>query len=141
MNDTLIKKIEWNDSYLLGIQEIDLQHKKLIHIANELYDIATSADENYRVLMPKIIKKLSDYTEYHFTAEENFMKRYGYSGWETHKAAHDGFVNEIHGQIIKLSSGTKKDFLEFYHYIANWILVHIAKADRVWAAYVKTKIS
>jgi hemerythrin family protein len=140
MNNTLIKKIDWDDSYLLGIQEIDLQHKKLILIANELYDIATRDDQNYKILMPKVIKKLSDYTEYHFTAEENFMKRYGYAGSENHKAQHDGFVKEIRNQITKLSSGTKKDFLEFYNYISRWILEHIAKSDQVWAAYVKTKI-
>ena len=51
MNDTLIKKIDWDDSYLLGIQEIDLQHKKLILIANELYDIATRDDQNYKILI------------------------------------------------------------------------------------------
>jgi len=34
-----IKKIEWNDEYLLGVPEIDKQHKKLIAIANELYDV------------------------------------------------------------------------------------------------------
>jgi len=36
-----IAKIEWNDSYLLGVPEIDQQHKQLIAIANELYDVAT----------------------------------------------------------------------------------------------------
>ena len=32
----MVEKIEWSDSYLLGIPEIDNQHKKLIQIANEL---------------------------------------------------------------------------------------------------------
>lgn len=36
-----IAKIEWNASYLLGVPEIDQQHKQLIAIANELYDVAT----------------------------------------------------------------------------------------------------
>ena len=31
-------KFEWNDSYLLFITEIDNQHKKLLSIANELYE-------------------------------------------------------------------------------------------------------
>ena len=38
-------KIEWNDEYLLGILEIDNQHKKLVAIANELYDITTGNSE------------------------------------------------------------------------------------------------
>lgn len=43
-----IKKIEWSDSYLIGVQEIDLQHKKLISIANELYDVVAGEEENYK---------------------------------------------------------------------------------------------
>lgn len=31
-----IAKIEWNASYLLGVPEIDQQHKQRISIANEL---------------------------------------------------------------------------------------------------------
>lgn len=33
----MLEKIEWSDSYLLGIPEIDNQHKKLLKIANDLY--------------------------------------------------------------------------------------------------------
>ena len=44
-------KIEWNDEYLLGILEIDNQHKKLVSIANELYDTTTGSQENYKLEM------------------------------------------------------------------------------------------
>lgn len=50
-------KFEWNEIYELGIQEIDLQHKKLISISNELYDIATKGDVNLKITMSKILKK------------------------------------------------------------------------------------
>ncbi|NLK46737.1 MAG: hemerythrin family protein [Treponema sp.] len=135
----MIERIEWDDSYLLDVQEIDLQHKKLILIANELYDVAVGDDSSYKVLMPKIIKKLSDYTVYHFSAEEAFMKRYGYADWNIHKIAHDNFVNEITSQIKKLITGSKDDVLNFYKYIVNWILTHIAKTDKIWASFVKGK--
>ena len=36
-----IAKIEWNDSHLLSVPEIDQQHKQRIAISNELYDVAT----------------------------------------------------------------------------------------------------
>ena len=59
-------KIEWNDEYLLGILEIDNQHKKLVAIANELFDITTGNSEVYKLEMSKVLKKLTDYTVYHF---------------------------------------------------------------------------
>jgi hypothetical protein len=42
-----MQKIEWNDSYLLGIPEIDNQHKKLLAVANDLYDAASGSAGNY----------------------------------------------------------------------------------------------
>ena len=34
------ERVEWKDSYVLGIPEIDNQHRHLIDVANELYEIA-----------------------------------------------------------------------------------------------------
>lgn len=133
-------KFEWNENYELGIQEIDLQHKKLIGISNELYDVATKDDVNLKLTMSKILKNLTDYTVYHFTSEEDFMKKYGYEGVPMHKIAHDNFVAEVTQQIKKLDSSSKEAVLLFYDYIANWILTHIAKADKIWANFVKEKI-
>ena len=133
-------KFEWNEIYELGIPEIDLQHKKLISISNELYDVATKDDVNLKLTMSKILKNLTDYTVYHFTSEEDFMKKYGYEGVPMHKIAHDNFVAEVTQQIKKLDSSSKEAVLLFYDYIANWILTHIAKADKIWANFVKEKI-
>lgn len=133
-------KFEWNEIYELGIPEIDLQHKKLISISNELYDVATKGDVNLKITMSKILKNLTDYTVYHFTSEEEFMKKYGYQGAPMHKIAHDNFVAEVTQQIKNLSEGSQEDVLLFYDYIANWILAHIAKADKIWATFVKEKI-
>lgn len=133
-------KFEWNEIYELGIQEIDLQHKKLISISNELYDIAIKGDVNLKITMSKILKNLTDYTVYHFTSEEEFMKKYGYQGAPMHKIAHDNFVAEVTQQIKNLSEGSQEDVLIFYDYIANWILAHIAKADKIWATFVKEKM-
>jgi hemerythrin len=133
-------KFEWNENYELGIQEIDLQHKKLIGISNELYDVATKDDVNLKLTMSKILKNLTDYTVYHFTSEEEFMKKYGYEGVPMHKIAHDNFVAEVTQQIKKLDSSSKEAVLLFYDYIANWILTHIAKADKIWANFVKEKM-
>ncbi|MBQ3024127.1 MAG: hemerythrin family protein [Spirochaetaceae bacterium] len=133
-------KFEWNEIYELGIPEIDLQHKKLISISNELYDVATKGDVNLKITMSKILKNLTDYTVYHFTSEEEFMKKYGYQGAPMHKIAHDNFVAEVTQQIKNLSEGSQEDVLIFYDYIANWILAHIAKADKIWATFVKEKM-
>ncbi len=133
-----IEKIEWSDSYLLGVQEIDLQHKKLLAIANELYDVVCGDEDDYRMKMPIVLKKLSDYTVYHFSSEEQLQKRIGYTGLESHKNAHDFFIKEVNFQIRKLSSESRVNVLNFYKYIAGWVLNHIAKADKLWANFMNS---
>lgn len=134
------EKIEWNDDYLLGIQEIDNQHKKLVGIANELYDITTESEESYKLDMSKVLKKLTDYTVYHFSSEEEFMKRYGYAGVDLHKTAHDGFINEVTNQIKLLNDCKIESGKKFYSFVLNWVLTHIAKADKIWAQVIKAKL-
>lgn len=134
-----IKKIEWDDSYLLGVPEIDSQHKKLIAIANELYDIVNGSGADYKAKMPVILKKLTDYTQYHFSNEEELMRKIGYVGLDAHKSAHSFFIKEVDFQVKKLSSDDKSGILNFYNYIAGWVFSHIAKADKVWAAFKSQK--
>lgn len=132
-----IKKIEWDDSYLLGIPEIDLQHKKLIAIANELYDVISGDENQCKTLMPKILKKLTDYTVYHFSNEEELMQKIGYIGFNMHKNTHELFIKEVNFQIQNLSIERKSALLAFYKYIASWVFSHIAKADKLWATFKK----
>ena len=62
----MAERVVWDDKYLLGIPEIDSQHKKLIEIANELYDIASVSTDKYKQEMGTVLKKIVDYTVYHF---------------------------------------------------------------------------
>lgn len=134
-----IKKIEWDDAYLLGVPEIDSQHKKLIAIANELYDVVTGDEGEYKAKMPEILKKLTDYTQYHFSHEEKLQETIGYPGLAAHKNAHSFFIKEVEFQIKSLSAENKNSVLGFYNYIAGWVFNHIAKSDKVWANFMKQK--
>ena len=37
-----MEKVEWQDAYCIGVEEVDLQHKKLLSIINEFYDVPSS---------------------------------------------------------------------------------------------------
>lgn len=137
----MAKQVIWDKSYELGFPEIDNQHKKLICIANALYDIATVGGESLKQDMEQVLKSLTEYTVYHFRSEEEFQKKYDYKGYELHKLAHNQFIQEVLNAVEKLDTGNQEDALRFYDYISNWVLTHIAKADKLWAQFVKTKIA
>lgn len=135
-----MKKIEWNDEYLIQIPEIDIQHKKLLAVSKEFYDILTGTQENYKTNMSKILVSLTDYTKYHFSSEEDFLKKYNYPGISAHKAAHDNFIMELNAQVRRLSNSSIEEGKRFYEYIVSWILTHIAKADKIWANFIRPKL-
>lgn len=135
-----MEKLSWNDSYLLGIPEIDLQHKKLLSLADDMYEIVNGDEDSLKVNLSKVLKSLTDYTVYHFTSEEEFMKKYGYPSADMHKSMHDNFIAEVTKQIKSLNTATKAEAERLYKFLASWVLNHIAKSDKVWAEYVKPNL-
>lgn len=136
----MIPKIGWQESYNLNIEEIDVQHKKLLAIANELYDLIQGDTELYKNNVSKALKKLTDYTIYHFSSEETFMRKYGYPQSDLHKMQHDQFIQEVNSQIKKLANPSQNDGLRLYSYLVKWVINHIAKSDKVWANFVTSKL-
>ena len=135
-----MEKLSWNDSYLLGIPEIDLQHKKLLSLADDMYEIVNGDEDSLKVNLSKVLKSLTDYTVYHFSNEEEFMKKYGYPSADMHKSMHDNFIAEVTKQIKSLNTATKTEAERLYKFLASWVLNHIAKSDKVWAEYVKPNL-
>ena len=133
------KEITWSDGWLLGISEIDLQHKKLFDIFNELYALASKPTEDYKLDMSRIMKKLTDYTVYHFDSEEQLMKRHKYADLATHEEQHKSFVAEVFDQIKRLSDDNPADSLELYSFLMDWLVNHIGKSDAQWAQHMLKK--
>lgn len=136
-----MEKLSWNDSYLLGITEIDLQHKKLLSLADDMYEIVNGDEDSLKVNLSKVLKSLTDYTVYHFTSEEEFMRKYGYPSADMHKSMHDNFIAEVTKQIKSLNTATKAEAERLYKFLASWVLNHIAKSDKVWAEYIKPNLT
>jgi len=70
---------QWRDEYVLGIDEIDEQHRRLIEIANEVNTVLNDQwrlDKYNQIL--NVLDELKAYTVYHFQSEEAYMGKIGY---------------------------------------------------------------
>lgn len=128
---------KWDNSLGTGFDEVDLQHKKLIQIIEDVHAAMEAPAPKYALGMAKVLKQLTDYTQYHFTEEEAFMRRWNYPGFEQHKTEHDAFVAKVNAQIRTLSAANPDDGFQFYRFLGTWLLAHIAKADQAWAAFIR----
>ena len=127
----------WSDALATGFSDIDLQHKKLISIIDDVFRIAQNADGHYALNMAKTLKALTDYTEYHFSEEELFMRSRHYPGLEGHRLQHSDFVGKVNMEIRSLAAAGPDDAYLFYRFLGTWLLDHIAKSDKAWAEWIQ----
>jgi hemerythrin len=129
----------WKDSYSFGIPDIDDQHRKLFEIGSRLSYTAMLQDDydHYDEIM-QILKELTDYTEYHFSSEEEILRQYGYDGYDAQVIEHSFFVKRL-----KKISG--KDFenhqnealMEILNFLSDWIGGHILESDKKYVGFLK----
>lgn len=118
--------IEWDDSLSVGIQEIDEQHKVLVHLLNSLHQAIR--DHHGREAVEATLTQLADYTRIHFTVEESLMRIMGYPDYEPHKAQHEALIGQLQGFQQRVASGDAVTF-ELLHFLRNWLTHHIQEGD------------
>ena len=123
----------WDERYSVGIPLIDVQHQKLLEIANsigeKLRNLEDFTEETFEEIMD-IIDQLFDYTKYHFSQEELLMRHYGYDHVEAHILEHNDFIAYINGvDYIKINNNPKAMLLELIQFVAKWVFNHIMQTD------------
>lgn len=122
--------MEWNKIYITGIKEIDEQHKELFDTIVSLKKI----DLN-NVEISKILKYLVDYTVFHFSKEEEYMKSINYSEINEHKKIHDRFLSELQSIIFKFEKQGTLAKHELYLFLIKWLQGHIAIEDQKYVEF------
>ena len=119
------KRINWSEINSVNIKEIDAQHKGLVDIINELYDV----DESDINIVDITIKKLIDYANNHLKYEEILFDKYNYPEKDEHKKMHNQYKEKINFFIKEYESGNKKILIEIKKFLVNWWLHHINNID------------
>lgn len=122
--------VQWEDSYGLGLEQIDDQHKTLFTIMNRLWSAIVRRAE--AVELNTILGELEQYTVSHFTAEETFMRAAAFSGFEEHKKQHEDFIARLQSARAGAQAG-KHISLELLHFLRDWLVNHILVQDRAYA--------
>lgn len=133
--------IKWKENYSCNIEEIDNQHKKLFEIGDELYNLINLKDgiDRYDEIVT-IVRKLKDYTIYHFQYEEKLLKEYEFEGLYENSKEHDEFVKKIIELEHKdIDQGQKQVSLDMVLFIADWIEKHILGIDMQYKDYLNEK--
>jgi len=119
---------KWYKKYSVNNEELDNHHKTLINIINRLYNAILDKDTTN--CYDLIVDELISYTDYHFTAEEQYMNKIGYKEIERHISEHKYFTQRIlhlKNEINNKDSEVNKELMLF---LGNWIVHHVMYEDK-----------
>ena len=128
--------VTWEDSYITGIELVDLQHKELVDITNQLFQACLSGNDKVAIVFKDTMAHMVEYVRYHFAVEQELMKRINYPNYYSHKMQHDHFVKEIISAAAEYNDGKKFAPNLFVRTLKDWVFSHIAYYDKSYAHYV-----
>lgn len=129
--------INWDDSYSVGVVLIDNQHKRLIQIINELHD-AMGAGKGKEIL-GKVLFELVQYVNTHFKTEEEYMVKYNYNEYESHRYEHEKLTDEVKRFHEDFKDGKAVLTIEIMNFLRNWLMDHILVKDKKFGKFLNEK--
>ena len=137
MTDTLFK---WDDSFLIGIEELDHEHKVLIDDINRLHEELARHDEKSEI--EECLGDIYARMQAHFALEEHVMKEHGYKYFDEHKREHNGLLDRYTEYMVQLLNDT--DVSSSNHIEENlkhWVIKHIVTSDKKMSLMVQEEKS
>lgn len=129
--------LTWRPDMAVGIRAIDLQHRELIEIINEL-EAALKLDEE--APLERVLQRLLSYAVFHFEAEESMMRAKSalLGHVSLHILEHEEFVDKL--RVLRALQGIERHgaIEAMLEYLKHWVVDHIQKTDRDMAALLLT---
>lgn len=132
-----IEVFPWNKNFETGIEEIDLQHKKLASLLNQLANTLVK-DERLKTL--EIFDELAQYATFHFESEEQIWRdTFGEDNWfDSHLMSHASFLPKV----LTIKEEDKGDALnnvveDIVKFLIRWLAFHIIDDDKKMSLVVQ----
>lgn len=125
--------IEWKDSFSVGVAAVDLEHRELIELINELHErIGEAADNDMTLAMlGEIYAQISA----HFALEEKYMRESEYPQFPQHKEDHEELLDELRDIMDRVEDLGRYDADELSQELVRWFSEHFRTHDALLHAH------
>jgi hemerythrin-like metal-binding protein len=123
--------IEWDESYSVGVPELDEQHRQLFRLINDLFDAQDVTPQSQP--LSDLLARMNEYAATHFQSEEKYMAETGYPDIQNHTWAHNQFrkkVEQLHADVVANRRTVSVDMQNFLY---EWLSSHILSCDKDYA--------
>ena len=119
--------IEWRDEFSVGVASVDLEHRELINLINELHALIgdnASADKVVTML-GEIYAQISA----HFALEEKYMRDTRYPLLNEHKGDHETLLDELRDIMDLVDTDGNYDEQGLSQDLQRWFTEHFRTHD------------
>ncbi|MDR2167486.1 MAG: bacteriohemerythrin [Clostridiales bacterium] len=124
----------WKDSYAIGHELIDSQHRRLFDYAENLMSTLGQQleFEEYKRQIVETLGFLKKYTIEHFKDEEEYQREVNYEGYEAHKKLHAKLIQDVlrHEKELVESEFKPEAVKSFLGFLLTWLVYHVAGEDQ-----------
>ncbi|UFS68877.1 hypothetical protein LPW11_13325 [Geomonas sp. RF6] len=127
-------EFQWDMTYVLGIEELDVQNKLLRDLVKKYFDDFKRSD----ITVPSLkstLRVLLAHVGFQFDFEELCMKQTQYVNSEEHKKEHEHFRTMVY-ELLGLPEERVKQALDQTMRLNNWVQYHMLKSDARFAQYI-----
>jgi hemerythrin len=130
--------IEWDDSFLIGIEELDYEHKVLINDINRLHLELARQDKKSEI--EKCLGDIYARMQAHFALEEHVMKENQYEFFDEHKREHEKLLDGYSEYMMQILNGAVVSFSNpIEDTLRHWVSNHIINSDKKMSLMLREK--
>lgn len=127
MEKEQLPRLEWRDSYSVGVAAIDYEHRELIRLLNAIIDTLEAGGEVEPVL--DFLGEVNAGISAHFALEEQIMREQGYDEYRDHKSDHEHLLDDIREIMDDVAAGAYPGDAEFAARLGDWFTRHFRTHD------------
>jgi hemerythrin len=128
--------VVWDDVYSVENTVIDDQHKILVAMINDLFQMNQDGAAATKASFAKAFSKAGEYAQTHFNEEEKILEKAGYPNLAEHKKQHIFFMSEVWKEFAVFNEGNGAP-VGLARLLKKWLLTHIAVVDKQYVPYLK----
>jgi hemerythrin-like metal-binding protein len=123
----------WDDSLLIGIDELDFEHKVLIDDINRLHEALAQHKDRARALGDIYARMQA-----HFALEEHVMREHKYEFFDEHKVEHETLLDSYAEYMVQfLNDKDASDSQPIEDVLERWVIGHIIGSDKKMSLMIK----
>ena len=121
--------LQWDETYSVGVEELDSQHRKWIDLINTLDDVLMGRKDFREFSVQTCLEAMITYMEFHLRFEEKLLAEAGYQKLNEHMQVHERFEQQVDSYLQAEKAGQTMLNSEVMGLMMDWLKNHILKSD------------